>query len=43
MAVGSWDGTPLMPNISGTITMIIEKKMARGTTSDDESNVMDIT
>jgi hypothetical protein len=37
MAVGSWDGMPLMPNISEAIT-IIEKKMARGTTSDDKSD-----
>jgi hypothetical protein len=35
MAVGSWDGTPLMPNVLEAIT-IIEKKMARGATSDDE-------
>ena len=35
MAVGSWDGTPLMPNISEAIC-IIERKMARGATSDDD-------
>jgi len=34
MAVGSWDGTPLMPNISEAIS-VIERKMARGATSDD--------
>jgi len=35
MAVGSWDGTPLMPNISEAIR-IIERKMARGAASDDD-------
>jgi hypothetical protein len=35
MAVGSWDGTPLMPNISEAIR-VIERKMARGATSDDD-------
>ena len=34
MAVGSWDGTPLMPNISEAIS-VIKRKMARGATSDD--------
>jgi hypothetical protein len=37
MAVGSWDGTPLMPNISEA-TRIIERKMARGATSGDDLN-----
>ena len=32
MAVGSWDGTPLMPNISEAIR-VIKRKMARGATS----------
>jgi hypothetical protein len=35
MAVGSWDGTPLMPDISEAIR-IIERKMARGATSGDD-------
>jgi hypothetical protein len=35
MAVGSWDGTPLMPNISEAIR-VIERKMVRGATSDDD-------
>ena len=35
MAVGSWDGTPLMPNISEVIR-IIERKMVRGATSNDD-------
>jgi len=34
MAVRSWDGTPLMPNISEAIS-IIERKMARDVTSGD--------
>jgi hypothetical protein len=43
MAVGSWDGTPLMPNISEAIR-IIERKMARGATSgDDLDSDMDTT
>lgn len=29
MAVGSWDGTPLMPNISEAVR-IMETKMVRG-------------
>ena len=39
MAVGSWDGTPLMPNILEAILeaiSVIERKMARGATSDDD-------
>jgi hypothetical protein len=35
MAVGSWDGTPLMPDISEAIR-IIKRKMARGATSGDD-------
>jgi len=43
MAVGSWDCTPLMPNISHAIS-IIERKMARDATStDDLDSDMDIT
>jgi hypothetical protein len=40
MAVGSWDGTPLMPNISEAIS-VIERKMARGdcATSDDDLDI----
>jgi hypothetical protein len=43
IAVGSWDGTPLMPNISEAIS-IIKRKMARGdrATSDDDLD-MDTT
>ena len=41
MAVGSWDGTPLMPNISEAIS-VIERKMVRGATSDDDLD-MDTT
>jgi hypothetical protein len=35
MAVRSWDGTPLMPNISEAIR-VIERKIVRGATSDDD-------
>ena len=35
VVVGSWDGTPLMPNISEDIC-IIERKMVRGATSNDD-------
>jgi hypothetical protein len=43
MAVRSWDGTPLMPNISEAIS-VIERKMGRGdyATSDDNLD-MDAT
>ena len=43
MAVGSWGGTPLMPNISEAVR-VIERKMARGATSgDDLDSDMDAT
>ena len=35
MAVGSWDGTPLMPDISEAIR-VIKRKMVRGATSGDD-------
>jgi len=40
MAVGSWDGMLLMPNILEAITII--EKMVRGTTSDDKSDGNDM-
>lgn len=37
MAVGSWDGTPLMPDIRGAIA-IMERKMSRGSSADENVN-----
>jgi hypothetical protein len=43
MAVGSWDGNPLMPNILEAVR-VIKRKMARGATSyDDLDSDMDTT
>lgn len=35
MAVGSWDGTPLMPDIQGAIA-IMERKMSRGSSASED-------